>query len=154
MTEKYTFRAMIEDPGGGGAFVRIPFDVEEVFGKKRVKIKALIDGEPYRGTLVGMGEPWHILIVIKAIRTKIGKTFGDEVEVVLEEDIEPRVVEVPSDLKVAFAESPQAKSFFSKLSYIHQREYVNWINKAKRAETRQRRIAKTIEMLIEGVKGR
>jgi uncharacterized protein YdeI (YjbR/CyaY-like superfamily) len=48
-TRKFTAR--IEDAGRGGAFVSIPFDVEEAFGKKRVPIKATIDGEPYRGTL-------------------------------------------------------------------------------------------------------
>jgi len=154
MTEKHTFRAVIEDPGGGGAFVRIPFDVEDVFGKKRVKIKATIDGEPYRGSLVRMGAPYHILIVIKDIRNKIGKTFGDEVEVTLEEDLEPRVVEVPADLKEMLDVNPQAASFFEKLSYTHQREYVYWINESKRSETRQRRIRKTAEMLLEGKKGR
>ncbi len=154
MTEKQTFRAEIVDPGGGGAFVRVPFDVEDVYGKKRVKIKATIDGEPYRGTLVRMGEPCHILIVIKAIREKIGKTFGDEVEVILEEDLEPRLVTVPDDLMEKLADNPLAKDFYEKLSYTHQREYVNWINDAKREETRLRRIAKMIEMLEEGKKGR
>ncbi|MBC8506668.1 MAG: DUF1905 domain-containing protein [Anaerolineales bacterium] len=154
MTKKHTFRAVIEDPGGGGAFVRIPFNVEEAFGKKRVKIKASIDGELYRGTLVRMGSPYHILIVVKAIREIIGKTFGDEVQVVVEEDLEPRVVEVPPDFKAALAEKTRAQTFFEKLSYTHQREYVNWINEAKRDETRQRRVGKTIEMLKEGEKGR
>jgi len=154
MTEKQSFRAEIVDPGGGGAFVRVPFDVEDVYGKKRVKIKATIDGEPYRGTLVRMGEPCHILIVIKAIREKIGKTFGDEVEVILEEDLEPRLVAVPDDLKEKLAATPQAKDFYEKLSYTNQREYVTWINDAKREETRLRRIAKMIEMLEDGKKGR
>jgi hypothetical protein len=77
---------MIENPGGGGAYITVPFDVGDVFGKKRVKIIATIDGEPYRGTLVRMGEPDHILLVLKEIREKIGKSFGNEVEIELEED--------------------------------------------------------------------
>ena len=68
MSQKFTFRAIIEDPGGGGAFVRIPFDVEKAFGKKRVPVIASIEGQPYRGTLVRMGEPWHVLIILKEIR--------------------------------------------------------------------------------------
>jgi len=40
MVQKQKFRAVIENTGGGGAFVSVPFDVEQVFGKKRVKIKA------------------------------------------------------------------------------------------------------------------
>ena len=161
MSEKHTFRAAIENPGGGGAFVRIPFDVEQAFGKKRVKVKATIDGEPYRGTLavsprragsrgpngVRMGEPCHILIVLKEIREKIGKTFGDEVEVTLEEDTEPRVAEVPSDFQQALDRDPLAKAAFQKMPYTHQREYVRAILEAKREETRRSRIAKSIEML-------
>jgi len=76
MTQKYIFRAVIEDAGGGGAYVNIPFDVEKTFGKKRVKVIASIEGEPYRGTLVRMGEPQHMLPVLKEIREKIGKSFG------------------------------------------------------------------------------
>ena len=154
MTRKHTFRAEIIDADGGGAFVRIPFDVEQAYGAKRVKIVATIDGEPYRGTLVRMGEPCHILIVLKEIRARIGKTFGDEVEVTIEEDLEPRLVILPEDLKDALAKNPQAQSFFDKMSYTHQKEYVQWIEEAKRQATRQRRITKTIGMLMEGKQGR
>ncbi len=148
MSDKHAFRAVIENPGGGGgAFVRVPFDVEQAFGKKRVPINATIDGEPYRGTLVTMGYPCHILIVLKKIRQKIGKDFGDEVEVMLEEDAEPRLVEVPEDFQQALDENPAAKAAFEKMSYTHQREYVNAILEAKREETRRNRIAKAIEML-------
>ena len=149
MSEKHTFRAAIENPGDGGAFVRIPSDVEQAFGKKRVKVKATIDGEPYRGPLVRMGEPCHILGVLKEIREKIGKTFGDEVEVTLEEDTEPRVVEVPPDLQQALDRDPVAKAAFQKMPYAHQREYVRVILEAKREETRRSRIAKAIEMLTK-----
>ncbi len=153
MSQRHTFHAVIENPGGGGAFVRIPFDVEQAFGKKRVPINATIDGEPYRGTLVRMGYPCHILIVLKEIRAKIGKDFGDEVEVTLEEDTDPRVVEVPADFQRALNENLIAKAAFAKMSYTHQREHVRAILEAKRAETRRDRIAKSIEMLKQGKKG-
>jgi len=156
MSQKHTFKAVIENAGGGGAYVRIPFDVEQAFGKKRVKVKALIEAAPYRGLLVrmGMDDNSHILIILKGIREKIGKSFGDEVEVTLEEDVEPRVVEIPSDLAQAFEHEPQARVFFEKLAYSHQREYVNWINEAKRDATRQERLTKTIELLKKGKKGK
>lgn len=150
MSQKYLFHAMIEPAGGGGTFVIIPFDVEKTFGKKRVKIKATIDGELYRGALVRMGTPHYILIVLKEIRAKIGKSFGDEVTVELEEDLELRQVEVPADLQKALGAEPDAQAFFNRLSYTHQREYVRWITEAKREQTRQARIQRTIEMLIKG----
>ena len=147
MNEKYTFTATIENAGGGGAFVRIPLDVEQVFGRKRVPVKASIDGQPCRGTLVRMGEPCHILGMTKEIRRRIGKTFGDQVEITLEEDHEERVVELPDDLHVALDADPAAKAAFEKLSYTHRKEYVRFILDAKREETRLSRILKTIEML-------
>ena len=150
MTPKIRFRAVIEDAGGGGAFVTIPFDVEKTFGKKRVKIKATIEGEPYRGTLVRMGSPNYMLLVLKEIREKIGKSFGDEVVVELEEDLEPRQVDVPADLQQALQANPKAQSIFSRLSYTHQREYVRWVTEAKRDQTRMDRVQRTIELLTQG----
>lgn len=154
MTQKQTFTATIQNAGGGGAFVEVPFDVEAVFGSKKPKVKALIEGVPYRGILTRMGTDYHMLIILKGIREQIGKTFGDEVSITVEPDTEPRVIEVPADLKKAFRSEKEAKAFFEKLSYTHQREYVMWINEAKREETRQNRIAKTIEMLKQGKKAR
>ena len=154
MTKKHAFTAIIESAGGGGAFVRIPFDVEAAFGSKRPKVKATIDGESYRGTLVRMGAQYHILGVLKDIRTKIGRDFGDEVKITLEEDLEPRLVEVPPDLAKALEKEKDAQAYFDSLSYSHKREYVGYILEARRAETRQNRIAKTIEMLKKGKKGR
>ena len=149
MAKKQTFTGVIQNAGGGGAFVEVPFDVEAMFGVKKPKVKALIEGVPYRGTLVRMGSECHLLLILKGIREQIGKTFGDEVTVTVEPDTEPRVVEVPTELKKAFKIEKEAKIFFEKLSYTHQREYVTWINEAKKEETRQNRIAKTIEMLKE-----
>jgi hypothetical protein len=154
MGDQHSFKAIIENAGDGGAFVRIPFDVEQVFGKKRVKVKAWINGEPYRGTLVRMGEPFHILIVLKEIRAKIGKAFGDEVEVTVQEDDEPRLVSVPPYLEQALKQHPQAEAVFRRLSYTRQKEYVRWIEDSKREETRQSRIIKIIGMLEQGKKMR
>jgi hypothetical protein len=147
MSDKHQFVAVIEDAGDGGAFVTIPFDVEKVYGKKRVKIKATIDGEPYRGTLVRMGSPQHMLLILKEIRQKIGKSIGDIVAIKLEEDLEPRLVEVPADLQQALNADPVAQTYFKQLSYTHQKEYVRWINDAKHDDTRLNRIHQTIEML-------
>jgi hypothetical protein len=153
MSNKQTFTAVIQNAGGGGAFVEVPFDVEKEFGSKRPKVKALIEGVPYRGILTRMGTEYHMLIVLKEIREQIGKTFGDEVTITVEPDTEPRMIDVPAELKKAFKAEREAKAFFEKLSYTHQREYVTWINEAKREETRQKRILKTIEMLKEGKRG-
>ena len=154
MANKQSFTAVIQNAGGGGAFVEIPFDVEAVFGAKRPKIKAMIEGVPYRGILSRMGTDYHMLIIIKEIREKIGKTFGDEVRITVEPDTEPRVLEIPKDLMKELKKNKEAKAFFDKLSYTHQKEYVTWVTEAKKEETRQNRIVKTIAMLEQGKKVR
>ena len=159
--KKHTFTAIIQNAGGGGAYVEVPFDVEKAFGSKRPKVKATIDGIPYRGTLVrtpalapgaSVGTECHLLLILKSIREQTGKTFGDEVHLTVEADTSPRVVKLPEGLKRAFQTEKEAKAFFEKLSYTHQKEYVSWINDAKKEETRQARVIKTIEMLKKGKK--
>lgn len=150
MPKKQTFTGRIQNAGDGGGFVEIPFDVEKAFGSKRPKIKALIEGVPYRGTLVRMGSEHHMLIILKGIREQIDKTFGDEVKVVVEADTEPRLVDIPPDLLKELKKHKEARAFFDKLAYSHQREYVRWIEAAKREETRASRVVKTIEMLQQG----
>ena len=154
MPKKHTFKAIIQNAGGGGAFVEIPFDVEKAFGSKRPKVKALIEGVSYRGTLVRMGTESHLLLILKSIREQTGKTFGDEIKVSVELDVDERVAIIPAELKRAFTSDKVAKAAFGKLSYTHQKEYVMWINEAKKEETRERRVLKTLEMLKERKKSR
>jgi hypothetical protein len=153
MLKKQTFRATIQNAGGGGAFVEVPFDVEAAFGSKRPKVKAMIEGVPYRGILSRMGTDYHMLIILKEIREQIGKTFGDEVTITVEPDTEPRVVQIPEDLMKELNREKEARVIFDGLSYTHQKEYVTWINEAKREETRRNRISKTIDLLKQGKRG-
>lgn len=150
MPATYTFYAVIEDAGGGGAYVSVPFDVEAAFGKKRVKVYATLDGIPYRGSLVRMGTTCHLLPVLKDIRQRLGKSIGEEIQVMLEEDTLPRQVSVPPDLQAALDSVPAAYTFFQQLSYTHQKETVQWVEAAKRPDTRQKRIQHTVEMLNAG----
>ena len=99
-----------------------------------------------------MGEPCHILGVLKAIRERIGKGSGDAVHIVLLEDTEPREVQVPEDFQKLLEEHPEAEGLFARLSYTHQKEYVLWIEEAKREETRKARMAKAINLLRQGRK--
>ena len=82
----YEFDAVIiKAPDMDAAYIEIPFDVKEAFGKSRVPVRALFDGEVYDGQLVRMGTPCHIIGVRKDIRAKIGKQPGDVIHVVLSE---------------------------------------------------------------------
>lgn len=154
--EKYEFDAvMIKADGIDGAYIEFPYDVEKAFGKAgKIKVKAYFEGLLYRGSLVKMGRPFHIIGITKDIRKSIGKNPGDTVHVVIEHDIEERKADIPADLVIKFDENPKAKDFFDKLSYTHQKEYVTWIESAKKEETRISRVEKTLEMLLEGKKSK
>ncbi len=111
---KREFEAVIEKPPKTpGAYIVIPFDVREVYGTKgRVQVKAAFDGHPYRGSLAPMGGGRHVLGVRKDIQQAIGKTHGDRVKVVIEQDTESRVVIVPKDLQKLLDANPKGKAFF------------------------------------------
>lgn len=151
---KQKFEAVIEKPPNSNAsYVIVPFDVHEVYGTRgQVKVKATFDGHPYRGSLAPMGGGKHILGLRKDIREAINKKHGDSVKVVIEPDTEPRLVTVPEDFQKALNKNKQARVFFEALSYTHRKEYVRWMESAKKQETRQRRLQRSIEMLTGGVK--
>ena len=67
------------------AYIEIPLNVPEVFGKGRVLVHATFDGEPYDGQLVRMGTPCHVIGIRKDIRAKIGKQPGDTIQVTITE---------------------------------------------------------------------
>lgn len=155
-TDSVQFKAVIKQNGEmNAAFVEFPFSTEEIFGKKgQVKIKAVFDDKvEYRGSLAKMKSDCHILGLTQEIRNKLGKTFGDEVSVYLLEDKEERVVEIAEDIVLLFNENPDAKVLFDKMSYTHRKEYIRWIEEAKKPETRENRKLKMIQMILDGKKG-
>ena len=83
-------------------------------------------------------------------RMAAGLQAGDEVEVEMALDMEPRAVTVPGDLAVALAAEAGARETFDKLSYSNQRRHVLAVEEAKTPETRQRRIDKVLAALREG----
>ncbi len=155
MEKTFEFDAVIQDGGEKwpeAACIMFPYDIKESFGTKgQVKVKATFDGVPYRGSLANMGMG-HMLVMRKDIRAQVGKSHGDTVRVTIVKDTEERVVEVPEALQKILDKNPEAKSFYDGLSYTNRKEYARWIATAKRPETKERRLAKTLEMLLNKVK--
>lgn len=85
-------------------------------------------------------------------RTAAGVSAGDDVDVEIEADYEPREVVVPADLAAALGEDGTASTFFDQLSYTNRKEWVRWVADAKKAETRAARVAKTVSALHAGVR--
>ena len=65
------------------AYVQVPYDIFEIYGKRRLKVHASFDGQPYDGLVLKMGTPCYIIGIRKDIRALIGKQPGDKVHVSL-----------------------------------------------------------------------
>ena len=143
--KEYKFEAEIKKVDGKDAsYIEIPFDVEKEFGAKRIKVKASFDGIEYRGSIVKMGLPCYMIGLTKDIRNKIGKTYGDTVKVIVERDVEERIIEIPEELKLRFNDNKEAYDFYNDLSYSQKKKYVTCINSDKKKETFEKRINDTI----------
>jgi len=129
----------------------VPVDARELWGEARPPVAGTINGHPFRGRLAVYGGE-TVLGLTNAYRAEVGIVLGDEIEVVMERDDAPREVEVPPALRSALDGDEVARAAYDKLSFTHRREYAQWIAEAKREETRDRRAARALEMLREGVK--
>ncbi len=146
----HRFRTRVEPHQKTATFLRVPPAVVERLGpKQRVPVRVTINGYTYRSTIAPMGAEF-MLPLSRQNRDGAAVAAGDMVSVTIERDDEPRVVEVPPDLAAALKTDKVATKVFAGLSYSHQREYAEWIAEAKRADTRQRRVAKALVLLREG----
>ena len=129
--------------------IEIPEKIIEALGQgKRPKVVLTVKGHTYRSTVAVMGGK-YMIGVPKEHREAAGAKPGEMIEVELDLDTEPRVVEVPKDLAGALKKAKMTEKF-DKLSYTHRKEHVRAINEAKQAETRLRRIDRCVEMLKAG----
>jgi hypothetical protein len=127
--------------------IYVPFSVEGKYGTRgRLPVQACIDGHPLASTLLP-SKQGHYMIYNKRIQEVCQKGLGDSVHVVIQPDSQERTVEVPGYLLRVLENRPDlAESFESQPDYL-KREQLQYIETAKREETRERRIAKLIEVL-------
>jgi hypothetical protein len=152
---KQTFEAKLERPAGVGTwtYLNVAIDVIDEYGVNgHVKVKGTIDGVPFRSSLMPHGDGRHYLVVNKTLRDQIKATTGSVVRVVVERDSAPRTVTLPRDFQQALAREARSKAALKKMPYSHLKEYVDWIESAKRPETRARRIASAIERVTGGAR--
>lgn len=144
------FRATIQLNGKTATGIPVPPEVVASLGaSKRPPVRVTLNGYTYRSTVAPMGGVF-MLPVSAEVREGAHVAAGDEVDVDIEPDTEPREVIVPPDFVDALDQDADAKRFFEGLSYSHKRRWVLSIEEAKTAETRQKRIAKAVSELREG----
>ena len=147
----YEFESvLIKSDDMNATYFEFPFDTMECFGKKgQVKVYAEVNGFEFRSSLAKMGHHCHCLGLRKEYRDLTGIKAGDKVVVKIREDKDERTVEIPDDIREGLLVFPEIFDFFNNMSYSHRKEYILWIDSAKKEETRLRRIEKIIERLFQ-----
>ena len=133
------FRALLHgSPDSSATYVLVPAAVMKTFGGKvRVPVRITINGAEHRTTICNMGMG-PMIGVPGALRKAAGVERGKRITIALEADAEERTVALPKDF--AKAMSATERRAYDKMSYTHRKEYVMWIEDAKKLETRARRI--------------
>jgi hypothetical protein len=141
------FRGTVVLGGKTATGIQVPEPVVASFGSgKRPRVTVTLNGYTYRTTVAAYGEEFWIPLAAEH-RKAAGLAAGDDIDIEMVLDTEPRVVEIPDDLAVALEHNPAAKARFEALSYSNQRRYVLAIEGAKTPQTRHRRIDKTVDEL-------
>ena len=152
MTEqdpRTSFRASLRLNGKTATGIPVPAEVVESLGSgKRPKVRVTLNGHTYRSSVAPMGGEYLVSVSAEQ-RQSAGVAAGDEVDVHLELDTAPREVSVPADLAAALDADPEAARFFAGLSYSQKQWHVLAVEGAKTDETRQRRVAKSLQLLRE-----
>ena len=143
------FHTKILQAGKTATGIQIPEEVIEKLGAgKKPPIKVTINGATYRSTVAVMGGRFMVGVSAEN-RAKTGVAGGDEVDVEIALDTEPREVTVPADFAKALKANPEAKKNFDSLSHSKKQAFVVSIEGAKTEETRERRVEKAVAELSE-----
>lgn len=144
-------RAFVETIARAGSrtFVPLPFDPNDVWGAKgRHCLAGTIGGRCWRGTVTDFGGKSGLPVGPTWLRDN-GLAVGDEVRVEVKPE-GPQSDAGAEDLVAAFAANPESRAFFDSLTSFHRKNYMRWIDGAKRPETRAKRIADMMRKLKEG----
>lgn len=145
---KIQFTVRLEAVGRGGVFFTLPRKESAKFGVRgRVPVTGSLNGYAFRSSIFPTGDGAHFMAVNKEVRAGAGVAVGDRVQVIMEVDTKPRTVELAPDVDKALSKSKNVRARFDKLSYTHRKEYVQWIEAAKRPETRACRIQEVLARL-------
>ena len=147
VTQK-SFSATVQKEGKF-TFVSIPFSPPEVWGvKPRYQVAGTINDITVRGTLGALGQDYFLRLGAAWMRDS-GIEIGAKVRVNLALE-GPQENNIAPDIAKALSANKKAKTFFEGLSTFYRKNFIRWIESAKREETRVKRINEMIRLLEEG----
>jgi hypothetical protein len=127
--------------------LEVPREVVQALGAgKRPTVTIIVNGHSWRSR-IAIIRGRYLIGLSNANRQAAGVVTGDEAEVDVESDPEPRVVAEPADLARALDADPLARAAYNRLPYGLKLQHVRAIESAKKPETRLRRIEKAIVVL-------
>jgi hypothetical protein len=149
-TQKFT--ATIEK-SGSGVVIAVPFDPNEVWGlKEKHYITGAVGIATVRGLLREVGGQFYIPLGPAWLRES-RLSAGALVPVTLSPE-GPQMESLSDDIASALAGEPQARAFFESLATFYRRNFIRWVEGAKRPETRASRIAEMVRLLKAGERQR
>lgn len=153
MEKKFRAKLLGMGPGKAWTALKVPFKVEKVWGSRaRLSVRGTINGFAFRNSIFPDGKGAHFMMVNKAMQAGAKVQPGESVAVSMAPDTAPRTVTVPAVLKRGLAGNAKARENFAAFSYSHRKAYVDFIQGAKQAETRERRAVKAVAMIAQGKK--
>ena len=147
------FRAVVESRRQGGIALKVPFDPAVKWGEReRYDVTGTVDGHRVRGKLIPRPQGFYLELGPAWCRDE-GVAEGTRVLVSLEPE-GPQVAAMDADIAAAFSGKPAARRFFESLPTFYRKNYLRWIQDAKRPETRAKRVAEMVELLGAGKRQR
>jgi Bacteriocin-protection, YdeI or OmpD-Associated/Domain of unknown function (DUF1905) len=144
------FKAIIAKYGTR-TLIELPFDPNDVWGvKKRHYVVGSVSGCQVRGSLDSNGTQFFLSLGA-AWRRGNNLDAGAKVDVVLSPE-GPQTESLSHDISSALDAEPEARAFFDALATFYRKNYIRWIESAKRPETRSARIAEMVKLLKAGQK--
>jgi len=134
--------------------IDVPTEIARALGKstknkKYIPVVAIVNGQSARTTLVPAGGGRFRMQLNTALRKAAHVDTGDLVGIELRLDTVSRAVPVPADLRAGLKHHPKAWKAFEALPPGHRREFIRWFDSAKSEATRQRRLNRAIDHLLE-----
>ncbi len=145
--EKRSFKAVIRRHDPGWHFIDVPFDTRKAYGMaSRIPVNATVDGLAFRTSLL-LDADAHYIVINKAMKEATGKGLGDMINVELDVGDRPREMTVPVDMQQALHKDEKAMERYAALAYSQRKRYIEWVEGAKKPETRARRVSRLINEL-------
>ena len=126
--------------------IYFPYSVKDAFNTNgNVPVSITVDGHEFEHTLLA-SRNGHYLVYNEFIRRAIQKKLGDSVHVTLEKYEGKRDIVIPEYILEVLNKSGILNEFLNQPDYI-QREQINFIELAKRDETKKRRLNALVDKI-------